>query len=255
MDTTSVEQNTDPIYQKIGRGYTQSRQADPRWQKQIRYAFEGARTLVNVGAGGGSYEPDDMDVVAVEPSQVMIDQRLPGSAPVVCAIAEQLPFPSGSFDAALAVLTTHHWHDAPAGLKEMRRVAASQVVVTWDPHVFAESFWLVRDYLPEIAAREADLATLNTVTDALHNPVVSVLPVPGDCLDGVLGAYWQRPEAYLCDAVRSAMSGIALTEPVAVERAMRRLESDIATGAWRTRYADLVELDALDIGYRLIVSG
>ena len=244
-----------PIYEQIGLGYTRSRRADPRWEARIHDVLKGSRTLVNVGAGSGSYEPECMDVVAVEPSQVMIRQRPKGSATVVCAIAEQLPFPERMFDVALAVLTTHHWHDPHAGLLEMRRVARSQVVVTWDPVVFAQQFWLVRDYLPEIGQREHRLATLSTVVDVLDDANVSALPVPADCIDGVLGAYWRQPEAYLSNSIRSAMSGIALTNPRVVERGMKRLQADLASGAWRTRNSELLEMDELDLGYRMVSAG
>jgi len=182
----------------------------------------------------------------------MIRQRPKGSAPVVCAIAEQLPFPDGMFDVALAVLTAHHWQDALAGLLEMSRVASSQVVVTWDPVVFAEQFWLVRDYLPEIGQREHQLSTLSTVAEALVDAEVSALRVPADCFDGVLGAYWRRPDAYLNRSIRGAMSGIALTDPEIVERAMKRLRTDLDSGAWRSRNSELLELDELDLGYRLV---
>lgn len=193
-----------------------------------------------------------MSVVAVEPSQVMIRQRPEGSAPVVCAFAEQLPFPDGMFDVALAVLTTHHWHDPGAGLLEMRRVARSQVIVTWDPLVFAQKFWLVRDYLPEIGQREQLLPTLSTVLDVLGAANVSALPVSADCNDGVFGAYWRRPEAYLSNSIRSAMSGIALTNPGVVEKAMKRLQADLASGTWQTRNYELLEMDELDLGYRIV---
>lgn len=252
MDNATSECLNSPIYERIGRGYSKSRKADPRWEDHIQDAVRGARTLVNIGAGSGSYEPHEMDVVAVEPSNVMIRQRPWGSAPVVCAVAEQLPFPDDMFDVALAVLTTHHWQDARAGLMEMRRVSRSQVVVTWDPSVFAEQFWLVRDYLPEIAVREQALPTLPAILEAWDDAKVSVLPVPADFSDGVLGAYWQRPEAYLSSSVRSAMSGIALTDQRIVEPAMQLLRSDLASGAWRSRYTELLELDELDLGYRLV---
>jgi len=250
----SIQDHPDqPIYEQIGVGYTQSRQADPRWEARIHSTFKDSSTLVNVGAGSGSYEPGHMKVVAVEPSQVMIRQRPTDSAPVVCAIAEQLPFPDGSFDVALAVLTTHHWHDPHVGLLEMHRVARSQVIVTWDPAVFAKQFWLVRDYLPEIGQRELALPTLYKVLHVLGTANVSVLPVPADCIDGFLGAYWKRPEAYLSHSIRNSMSGIALTSPGVVEKGMKRLRADLDSGAWKTRNSELLEKDELDLGYRLVV--
>jgi ubiquinone/menaquinone biosynthesis C-methylase UbiE len=151
------------IYDQIGTDYASLRMPDSRWAARIYQALEGHRTLVNVGAGAGSYEPGFMSVVGVEPSQTMISQRPSSAAPVVCGAAEQLPFLDGAFDAALALLTVHHWSDPGAGLTEMRRVSRKQVVVTWDPGVFARQFWLVRDYLPEVTKREVQLATLATV--------------------------------------------------------------------------------------------
>jgi SAM-dependent methyltransferase len=251
---TKVSPNNmnQPIYEQIGQGYAHSRQADPRWAELIHRALKGSRNLVNIGAGSGSYEPGFMEVVAVEPSRVMVRQRPKNSAPVVRANAEQLPFADDAFDVALAILTTHHWLDPSAGLREMRRVARSQVIVTWDPMIFAQRFWLVRDYLPEIGQREQSLATLSKVLEVLGNAEVTALNVPADCVDGVFGAYWRRPDAYLSLTLRSAMSGLALTESALVERAMKQLRTDLASGAWRERNAELLELQALDLGYRLV---
>ena len=157
------EMSRSDAYDRIGNLYAVQRRPDPRWTSQIHRALAGNRTLVNVGAGSGSYEPSFMTVVAVEPSRVMIRQRPASAGPAVCARAEELPFADDCFDVALAVLTVHHWSNAAAGLAEMRRVSGRQVVVTWEPTVFAERFWFVRDYLPEAARREAQLATLSTV--------------------------------------------------------------------------------------------
>lgn len=162
--------STAERYDHIGTDYASMRRPDARWVAQIHRAFVGHRTLVNVGAGAGSYEPDFMAVVGVEPSQVMIRQRLSSAAPVVCGVAEQLPFRDGAFDVALAVLTVHHWSTPGAGLAEMRRVSRKQVVVTWEPDVFAQQFWLVRDYLPEAVERETQLATLATILAHLGRP-------------------------------------------------------------------------------------
>ena len=249
-----LEQDPSPIYDHIGAGYKRSRRADPRWTARIQDALGDARTLVNVGAGTGSYEPETLDVVAVEPSPVMIAQRSPDAAPVVCAIAEQLPFSDQAFDASLAVLTTHHWHDAPAGLREMQRVSRAQFIITWDQQVFATAFWLVRDYLPQIAERERGLATLSTVMEILPDAKVAPLPVPADCADGVLGAFWRRPQAYLSASIRAAISGIALTDIALVDEAMARLNADLTSGMWHERYADLMALKELDLGYRLVVA-
>jgi SAM-dependent methyltransferase len=211
--------------------------------------------VVNVGAGTGSYEPSDRLVIAVEPSQTMIDQRPHESAPAVRASAEDLPFPADSFDAALAIFTVHHWPDPSRGLAELQRVSRRQVVVTWDPELFAQRMWLVAEYLPEIYEHEATLATETMIVDLLASPSTQVLPVPFDCTDGVLGAYWRRPEAFLHPAVRRASSGIALSEQDIVERAVTRLRNDLAQGVWRDRRAHLLAESELDLGYRLVVAG
>src|SRR5262245_41402895 len=204
--------STAERYDQIGADYASVRGPDPRWVARIHQALDGHRTLVNVGAGAGSYEPRFMSVVGVEPSQIMIRQRSSSAAPVVYGVAEQLPFLDGAFDVALAVLTVHHWSDPGAGLAEMRRVSRKQVVVTWDPAVFVRQFWLVRDYLPEAAARETHLASLATVVAHLGPATTERLLVPGDCTDGFFGAYWKRPHAYLDPTVRGGISRLALLD-------------------------------------------
>ncbi len=241
-------------YDHIGAGYASVRRPDARWVAQIYQALDGHRTLVNVGAGAGAYEPSFISVVGVEPSQVMIRQRSSSSAPVVRGVAEQLPFRDGSFDVALAVLTVHHWSDPGVGLAEMRRVSRKQVVVTWDPAVFAQQFWLVRDYLPEAAARETRLATLATILAHLGPTTTEKLLVPHDCTDGFFGAYWKRPYAYLDATVRGAISGLALLDRGVVAAALERLQFDLGHGCWHVRYSELMELCEIDLGYRLIVA-
>lgn len=245
---------TGQAYERIGSGYAVQRRPEPAWEAAIARALEGAGSVVNVGAGSGSYEPRDRSVVAVEPSEVMVAQRPPGSAPVVRAVAEHLPFAGSSFDAALAVLTLHHWTDPVAGLHELQRVAGRRVVVTWDLEVLENGFWFVRDYLPEALVRERDLARLPTVLEGLGSGCeVLPLPVPAQCRDGFFAAYWRRPEAYLDPSARAAMSSLALMPPEPVERAVAALRDDLASGRWQERYADLLALDELDLGYRLVV--
>jgi SAM-dependent methyltransferase len=197
------------IYDRIGTDYASTRHPDPRWVAQIHAKLEGSHSLVNVGAGAGSYEPDFLSVVALEPSDVMIDQRAEGAAPVIRGVAERLPFKYGAFDVALAVLTVHHWRDPARGLAEMRRVARKQVVVTWDLAVFRQRFWFVRDYLPQAATRENALATLAMISNHLPSAAIEPMPVPANCTDGFFGAYWRRPRAYLDQMVRNAISGCA----------------------------------------------
>ena len=246
---------TTPVYDRIGTRYAAARRPDPRVAAHLLGALEGCRTVVNVGAGAGSYEPVDRCVVAVEPSAVMNSQRPAGAAPAVQARAEALPFADDAFDAALAVLTTHHWSDAVAGLAELRRVARRQVVLTWDPALVADRFWLVHDLLPEVMAHEAGLPTLDAVLAGLACARVVPVPVPHDCTDGFLAAHWRRPHAYLDPAVRSGMSSFALLEPAVVDAAMARLAVDLDDGSWAREHADLMACDELDVGYRLVVAG
>lgn len=244
----------DP-YRDLGQGYAEARRPDPRVAALIHDALGDARTVVNVGAGAGSYEPTDRDVVAVEPSATMIAQRPPGSARVIQGVAEDLPFADQEYDAALAVLTVHHWTDPATGLRELRRVARRQVVLTWDPAVIAE-MWLVRDYLPEIAVRERGLATLDAVLSGLGQTAeVRVVPIPDDCTDGFLAAHWRRPHAYLDPAVRRSASAFASLSAGVVPAAMDRLRADLDSGAWADRNADLLDRETFDAGYRLVVAG
>jgi SAM-dependent methyltransferase len=241
-------------YDAIGRTYTATRQTEPRIAARIWAALDDARTIVNVGAGTGSYEPPDRDVTAVEPSAVMIAQRPPGAAPAVQASAEALPFADASFDAAMAVLTLHHWDDWRAGCAELRRVARERVVVlSWDP-ACAPRMWLGPEYFPDQLAEDVDaFPSLAEQVGAL-DAEVEVVPVPWDCEDGFHGAFWRRPEAYLDPAVRAGISTLAGREPQIAD-GLRRLRADLESGAWARRHADLLERDELDLGYRLLVGG
>lgn len=242
------------VYDRNGVGYADLRVPDPRIAGRIHHALGDARTVVNVGAGAGAYEPP-LRVVAVEPSTVMLSQRPPDAAPAVRAVAEALPFRDGAFDAALAVLTTHHWANPERGLAELTRVSRRQVVLTWDQGATSETFWFIRDYLPEAAEREAGLAAAATVTSAWPDAVVTAVPVPWDCTDGFFAAYWRRPHAFLVPAVRASISGLALLAEELVDDAVARLARDLDDGSWARRYADLLEREELDCGYRLVVQG
>ena len=243
-----------PVYDQIGVGYRSRRQPEPQWAARLSEAIGDGRSVLNVGAGTGSYEPDDRFTVAVEPSITMVAQRPRGSAPVVRAVSEHLPIADGSFDVALAVLTLHHWSDPVVGLAELRRVSRRQVLVTWDP-VLTREYWLVREYLPQIEQWEANLATLPTAIEQLIGARVEPLPVPAQCRDGVMAAYWQRPEAYLDPSVRAAISNVSLMDASIVAEAMARLEHDLADGTWLARHRDLLDRSELDVGYRLVVAG
>jgi SAM-dependent methyltransferase len=207
--------------------------------------------VINIGAGAGSYEPSDRRVVAVEPALTMIRQREPGAAPVVRAVASALPFRDASFDAALAVLTVHHWPDREGGLRELVRVARQRVVVF--THETAQvRFWLER-YFPATISRRRRVSTYEVVKRVLGSAEVIVVPVPRDCSDGFLGAYWARPEAYLDPGVRNAISGFAHLSDAELAEGLARLRADLESGAWEREHGALREREALDLGYRLVV--
>ena len=242
-------------YDEIGAGYALGRRTDPRWLAPVLDALGSAATVLDVGSGTGSYEPPQRQVVAVEPSAEMIRQRRPEAAPVVRAVAEALPFASGTFDAALAVLTLHHWSDWRAGLREMQRTAARLVVFAFDPTTVARRFWLTAVYFPEIA--ELDRGRCPSVAEiaAELGPCrVETVAIPHDCADGFLAAYWRRPEAYLDPAVRAGMSGFARLDREVMASGVARLAADLQSGAWEHRFGRLRSLDALDAGYRLVVT-
>jgi len=240
------------LYDAIGATYTVTRRTDPRIAAQVWAALGDAHTVLNVGAGTGSYEPPGRDVTAVEPSAVMRAQRPAGAAPCVAATAENLPFEDQSFDAAMAFATIDHWQDPFAGLREMRRVARRVVVFTKDfsdPDVF----WLNRDYLPEYAglfAGRPSLAELAGVSGARAEPVL----IPWDCADGFYEAYWRRPVAYLDEHVRHGMSIWARVGPDAEQRAVSSLRDDLASGRWAERNSGLVGLDTAELGERLLIA-
>jgi len=242
-----------PLYDTIGATYSATRRTEPRIAAQVWAALGDARTVLNVGAGTGSYEPPDREVTAVEPSAVMRAQRPAGAAPCLAATAESLPFEDQSFDAAMAFATVHHWQDPIAGLLEMRRVARRVVVLTCDTtdRSWRRRFWLTRDYLPEVVASRVGLATeLARVIGARMEPVL----IPWDCADGFFEAYWRRPEAYLDENVRRGISVWASVGPDAEQRAVRNLREDLASGRWVERYRDLLDLEAAELGLRLLIA-
>lgn len=240
------------LYDDIGRDYAVIRRPDPRLAEPIWRALGDARTVVNVGAGAGSYEPRDREVTAVEPSEVMIAQRPPGAAPVVQAAAERLPFADDSFDAAMAVLTVHHWRDLEAGLAELVRVARSRVVVvSYDPDLNNRRLWIVQDYLPDLVDEHRH-PSLDRILAALPEAEAEPLPVPSDCTDRMFGTLWARPEEYLDPAVREATSIWHQLPAEITARAVEQLGADLASGAWDERHGHLRALPELDVGLRLI---
>ena len=241
------------LYDTIGATYTATRRTEPRIAAQLWAALGDARTVLNVGAGTGSYEPPDREVTAVEPSAVMRAQRPAGAAPCVAATAESLPFEDHSFDAAMAFATVHHWQDPVAGLREMQRVARRVVVFTCETTELAwrRRFWLTRDYLPEVPASRVGLATeLARAIGARMEPVL----VPWDCADGFFEAYWRRPEAYLDENVRRGISVWAGVGPEVEQRAVRSLRDDLASGRWAERNRELLGLEAAELGLRLVIA-
>jgi SAM-dependent methyltransferase len=240
-----------PLYDRIAASYAVHRQPDERIAAQIALALHDCDSVLNVGAGSGAYEPKHGTVVAVEPSFEMIGRRSRGAAPAVQAVATELPFKDRSFDAALAVLTIHHWSSWRKGLTELLRVSRDRVViVTWDSE--HSGFWLVRDYLPEIL--DIDRRIFPPIKDLAHlmGPLaVQALRVPADCRDGFLGAYWRRPAEYLKLTVREAISTFSKVDSVA---GVERLRHDLETGVWERRNRHLLSLAELDIGYRIVVA-
>jgi SAM-dependent methyltransferase len=243
------------LYDTIGATYTVTRRTEPRIAAQIWAALGDAQTVLNVGAGTGSYEPTGRDVTAVEPSALMRAKRPAGAAPCVDASAESLPFEDQSFDAAMAISSVHHWSDPIAGLREMRRVARRVVVFTHDTSDagWRNRFWLSRDYLPEVAELVVGRPLVSELAGAIGARMEPVL-IPWDCADGFFEAYWRRPEAYLDENVRRGISGWARVGPVAERRAVYSLRDDLASGRWAERNRDLVALDAAELGLRLLVT-
>jgi SAM-dependent methyltransferase len=250
------------LYDRIGRTYAGSRATDPRLAAAIRAAIGDARSVVNVGAGTGAYEPPDLDVVAIEPSPAMTAQRAPGDrARVITAAAERIPLPDDGADVALAVLSDHHWTDRAAGLRELARVARRRVVLVNAEPAAAAAFWLTRDYLPEflelIPARyRDDPARWRDELTALlgERTTFHPLPIPHDCADGFYHAFWRRPEAYLDPAIRDNISGFRLLPPDRLDDALARLAADLASGRWHERNAALLTRDEHDAGLRLVVA-
>jgi SAM-dependent methyltransferase len=243
-------------YDQPGITYSQTRRPDSRIAAAIDRALVDVVSVANIGAGTGSYEPAQT-IAAVEPSRVMIRQRPTGTAPAVQATAEALPLQTGAVEAALAVLTVHHWTDLAAGVTEMLRVARRRVIIlTWD-HKLIQNFWLLRDYVPAAAETDARLAVpIDDLVSLLGRDTVSVVtvPVPHDCVDGFGGAYWRRPHAYLDDTVQRGMSLFSMTPKDQVEEGLTRLRLDLSTGEWQRRHAHLLDKPELDLGYRLLIS-
>lgn len=247
-------------YDELGRGYSAARRTDPRIAAHIEAALGEARTVLNVGAGTGSYEPGSRELTAVEPSAVMIAQRPEGAAPVIQAGAEALPFEDDSFDVAMAIISDHHWRDREAGLAEMRRVARDRVLLLNADPAAAGRFWLTRDYLDNLDGlvtsryREEGFWR-DELQSSLGEVELRPVPVPHDCVDGFYQAFWRRPGAYLDPRVRDGTSVFRMLPRARVDSAIRQLSRDLSDGTWEARYGDLLQQSELDVGLRLVVAG
>jgi SAM-dependent methyltransferase len=241
-------------YETHGQGYSRRRRADPRIESRIHAALGGARTLVNVGAGAGSYEPRDRWVLAVEPSATMRAQRPPDAAPCLAVSAESLPLDDDSVDAAMACVTIHHWEDRAAGLAELRRVARGPVVVfTFE---LADLIPWQRDYFREaVAIEQPRFGQVGEVATELGGKIrVERIPTPTDCVDGFFEAFWNRPEPLLDPTVRAPQSIWQLLEPGVEERIFERLGADLASGTWDEENGALREQESYEGSLRLVIS-
>ncbi|MFJ9250684.1 methyltransferase domain-containing protein [Streptomyces sp. NPDC101776] len=241
-------------YDRIGATYNHTRRPDHRLAVKIHEALGDVGTVINVGAGAGSYEPPQT-MLAVEPSAVMIAQRPAGSARALQASAESIPIADDSADAAMALLTVHHWTNLEAGIKELLRIARQRVVIfTWDQAVFRR-FWLLDEYLPEVAAFvDARAVLIDRLLALLGGARIETVPIPHDCTDGFGAAFWRRPEAYLDPDVRAGISMLAETGEEVLRPGLGRLSSDLSSGLWQAHHTDLLDRDTLDVGYRLLVA-
>jgi SAM-dependent methyltransferase len=244
-----------PAYDRMGIDYSDVRRADPRFEAAIRGALGDAESVLNVGAGAGSYEPRDREVIAVEPSEVMIAQRPADAAPAIAGVAESLPLADGSADATMGVFTMQHWDDVDRGLAELLRVTRERIVLlTLDLDATAE-MWLCRDYLPEIVEHDREtFPAIARLEATLPNLRVETLPVPSDCTDGFCVALWSRPEAHLSPDVRRASSIWHLLPAAVVDPALARLRDDLESGEWDRRYGHLRSRATLDVGLRLVTA-
>ena len=246
-----------PRYETIGAGYARTRREDPRLRARIHAALGDARTVVNVGAGTGSYEPLDRHVIAIEPSDVMAAQRPRTLAPALRATASELPLRDGAVDAAMAILTIHHWDEhRERGVRELRRVARGPVVIlTYDAWVAAE-MWLTKDYYPELGALDCGIfPPLPQVASWLGGEVeIQTVPLPRACQDWMLGSFWAHPERVLDPDARNATSGFARMDAHVVERVVAAVRRDLEDGSWDARHGALRTVDEYDAGLRLVVA-
>lgn len=253
---TVIGDSRSDFFEEIGAGYDAKRRSDPRIAEQIHDALGDAESVVNVGAGTGTYEPCDREVIPIEPSQLMISRRSPELATAIEGYAENLPLASDSVDAAIACMALHHWSDWRVGVQELRRVARRRVVIfTYDP-TGSERFWLLRDYLPKLARLESRrFPKIGEQVAAIgEHVVVEPVPIPHDCEDGLLAAYWRRPMAYLDEEVREAISTFRLPGAELLLGGLETLAEDLQNGRWEDLNQSILERESFDLGYRLLVT-
>ena len=237
-------------YDELAEQYSRYRKPDARIASAIWTHLEGAELVVNVGAGLGSYEPENCEVLAVEPSEQMITLRQTSTSKVVRGSAESLPFDDGVFDASMALLTVHHWSDIRQGLKEMLRVTNGKVVLfTWIG--YGGNFWL-EDYISAIRGVDLELfPSLQELEELLGPVTVEPINIPYDCTDGFMCAYWRRPRAYLDAGVRKAISTFSRVGNI--HQGLLKLTDDLDSGKWVRKYGHLLEKQSMDLGYRVVV--
>lgn len=238
------------LYDEIGANYSVSRCTDPKIMKQLYSELRGATRIVNIGAGTGSYEPEDVELVAVEPSSEMISQRKPVSHRVVQAFAEKLPFRDSSFSHAMTVLSMHHWENRDRAFSEINRVATEKfVAITWDPN--SDPFWLTRDYFPEFYDLDKrNFPQLKELDKHFDEVEMSPLQIPHDCKDGFLAAFWKRPKAYLDSKVRRSISSFSKIDDAS--KGLRKLEDELVSGLWAENNRAILNFSSIDAGYRII---
>ncbi|MEO1053407.1 MAG: class I SAM-dependent methyltransferase [Bacteroidota bacterium] len=240
------------LYDDIGINYSSNRRTDSRIEEQLHAQLKGAKRIINIGAGTGSYEPKHIELVAVEPSSEMIAQRKEGSHPSVQAFVEALPFENNSFTHGMAILSMHHWKDKERAFKEINRVVTDRfVVLTWNPD--AEPFWLTRDYFPEFHITDQSIfPSVDELKNYFEKVEVSPLLIPEDCQDGFMAAYWKRPEAYLNKKIRQSISAFSkITDPTT---GLKQLEDDLTSGKWREKNQAILSQNVLDAGYVIITA-
>lgn len=243
-----------PHYEQIGRTYGNTRKPDPRIARLMEHALGDSRSVLNVGAGTGSYEPRDREVLAIEPSETMIRQRPGGAARAVQAYAEAIPLLEKSFDAALAINTLHHWHDVRAGLRELRRAARGRIVIFHRNPREGVPLWLTEEYFPSLLSTRR-LAEIAEDVEHELGPIERMkIPLPADCEDGLFSGYWARPEMYLNGEIRKNISNFALADETSVAQGVKALQADLDSGEWDRRHGDLRTQPEMDLGHRLLIA-